>query len=130
MNIVIKIRVCKDISGFVHESKIDKKMYKFDLFMSKGTPGAIYDEADIEMIEDYRALDNKILTDGCCLILETELKKSFEKDVASMLVRIGGAKTQMMSATAKLLADLVREDQKLNPKFKKKIFFLVFFFGF
>ncbi len=53
------------------------------------------------------AADNKILTDGCSLILECELKKSFSKYVASMLVRIGGAKTQMMSASSELLEKLI-----------------------
>ncbi|ETO09267.1 hypothetical protein RFI_28121 [Reticulomyxa filosa] len=104
-------RVRADIARLSNERNIGKKMDRFHLFMSKGTPGAIYDESDIEIIEDIRAKDGKLLTDGCSLILEADLEEIyFTKYVASMLVRIGGAKTQMMSASAALMEKLVRED--------------------
>eukprot|EP01083_Nonionella_stella_P094674 265695_1 len=107
-------RVRADIARLSSERNIGKKMDRFHLFMSKGTPGAIYSESEIEIIDDIYAGDGKILTDGCSLILRSELKKSFPQHVASMLVRIGGAKTQMMSASRALLNQLVLDDMKNN----------------
>jgi len=103
-------RVRADIARLSTERNIGKKMDRFHLFMSKGTPGSIYGENEIEIIEDQRARDGKMLTDGCSLILEEEIKRSFPEYVASMLVRIGGAKTQMMSASKELLEQLVVSD--------------------
>ena len=105
-------RVRADIARLSTERNIGKKMDRFHLFMSKGTPGSIYGENEIEIIEDIRAQDGKILTDGCSLILESEIKRSFPEYVASMLVRIGGAKTQMMSASKELLEKLGVDDIK------------------
>ena len=105
-------RVRADIARLSTERNIGKKMDRFHLFMSKGTPGSIYGENEIEIVEDIRAQDGKILTDGCSLILESEIKRSFPEYVASMLVRIGGAKTQMMSASKELLEQLVVDDIK------------------
>jgi len=103
-------RVRADIARLSSERNIGKKMDRFHLFMSKGTPGSIYAEEDIEIIDDLCAADGKLLTDGCSLILASEMKRSFPEFVASMLVRIGGAKTQMMSASRELLEKLVLRD--------------------
>ena len=98
-----------------------KMMSRLGLYMTKSNQIAELKASQIEFIDDLKALDGKMLTDGCSIINKEMVDKTVNKNVVSMLVRIGGAKCMLIALKSKWIKRIIQNDQGQKRKKLNKL---------